>query len=231
MGALLLGFGVPARRRKTPRRHLRRRRCKSGSPPPIAQWQAAYKRDVSDVHETELNKLKFQFLTSLEAAITKASSASDLDGAVALRNEQKRFGDTNVFPEQDEAGDAAPVKQLRTAIRAQLVRLEKERSARAKALHAKYDQFLAQAQSQLHATPAARRRAAGESQARGSRRRLACGDSGDNWLRRSPSSPSRPLPAQQSLQRPQPNQPAAIFSRTRTLRTERTAGASKLRKK
>jgi len=73
-----------------------------------AQWQAAYKRDVSDVHETELNKLKFQFLTSLEAAITKASSASDLDGAVALRNEQKRFGDTNVFPEQDEPAMPLP---------------------------------------------------------------------------------------------------------------------------
>ena len=114
-----------------------------------AQWQAVFKRDVTDVHEAELNKAKLQYLTSLETAIAKASGASDLNGAVALRNEQKRFGDTNVFPEQDEAADAASVKQLRTAIRAQLAKLEKESAIRAKALHAKYDAALAQTQTQL----------------------------------------------------------------------------------
>jgi hypothetical protein len=114
-----------------------------------AQWQAAFKRDVTDVHEAELNKVKLQYLTALEDGIKKASGASDLDGAVALRNEQKRFGDTNVFPEQDEAGDAVWVKQFRATIRAQLAKLEKEKAARTKALHAKYDQVLASAQAQL----------------------------------------------------------------------------------
>ena len=114
-----------------------------------AQWQAAFKRDVSDVHETELGKVKLQFLTSLEAAITKASGAGDLDGAVALRNEQQRFGDSNVFPEQDIADEAASVKQLRAAIRVQLARVDKDNAARTKALHVKYDQVLAQAQTQL----------------------------------------------------------------------------------
>ena len=114
-----------------------------------AQWQAAFKRDVSDVHETELGKLKLQFLTLLEAAITKASGAGDLDGAVALRNEQKRFGDSNVFPEQDLADEAASVKQLRAGIRVQLARVDKDNAARTKALHVKYDQVLAQAQTQL----------------------------------------------------------------------------------
>ena len=96
-----------------------------------AQWQAAFKRDITAAHDTELNKLKLQYLTSLEAAIARASGANDLDGALALRNEQKRFGDTNVFPERDDAGDAAPVKQLRAAIRA------------------KYDAVLAKVQAQL----------------------------------------------------------------------------------
>ena len=113
------------------------------------QWQAVFKRDVTDVHEAELNKVKLQYLTSLETAIAKASGASDLNGAVALRNEQKRFGDTNVFPEKDDAADAASVKQIRTAIRLQLAKLEKDTAARAKALHAKYDAVLAQAQTQL----------------------------------------------------------------------------------
>lgn len=113
------------------------------------QWQAAFQRDVTDVHEAEAKKLMLQYLTSLEDAITKASKASDLDGAVALRSEQKRFGDTQLFPEQDEAGDPAAVKQARAAIRAQLAKLKAESAVRTKALHAKYDQVLAQAQAQL----------------------------------------------------------------------------------
>ena len=41
------------------------------------------------------------------------------------------------------------MKQIRAAIRAQLAKLEKDSAARAKTLHAKYDQVLAQAQTQL----------------------------------------------------------------------------------
>ncbi|MEO6787868.1 MAG: hypothetical protein ABI318_17225, partial [Chthoniobacteraceae bacterium] len=50
---------------------------------------------------------------------------------------------------QDEAGDAASVKAIRAAVRAQLAKLEKDTAARAKALHAKYDAVLSQAQAQL----------------------------------------------------------------------------------
>jgi len=114
-----------------------------------AQWQAVLKRDVTDVHEAEVRKLMLQYLNMLEEAIGKASKASDLDGAVALRSEQKRFGDTQVFLEQDEAGDAAAVKQVRAEIRAQLEKLATDSALRAKALHVKYDQMLAQAQLQL----------------------------------------------------------------------------------
>ncbi|MEO6739036.1 MAG: hypothetical protein ABIP20_02225, partial [Chthoniobacteraceae bacterium] len=114
-----------------------------------AQWQAALKRDVTDVHAAALGNVKLQYLAAIDAAITKASSAGDLDGAVTLRNEQKRFGDTNVFPEQDEATDPDAVKQIRAAIRVQLARLNKDNAVRTKALHAKYDAALAQAQTQL----------------------------------------------------------------------------------
>lgn len=113
------------------------------------QWQAAFNRDVTDVYAAELKKLALQYVTSLEAATAKASAAGDLNGAVALRNEQKRFADTNVFPEQDDVSDAASVKQLRAAIRVQLARLAKDNATRTKALHVKYDQMLAQVQTQL----------------------------------------------------------------------------------
>ena len=113
------------------------------------QWQATLKRDVTDVHLTELEKLKQQYVASLEAAVTKASAAGDLDGAVALRNEEKRFAGTNLFPEQDEATDAATVKQIRVAVRAQIAKLEKDTAVRTKALHAKYDAYLGDAQARL----------------------------------------------------------------------------------
>lgn len=112
-------------------------------------WQAAFKRDVTDAHEAEVNKLKLQYLTLLEEAIVKASKASDLDGAVALRNEQKRFSDSEFFPEQDEVSDPVLVKQVRATLRALIGQAEKNRTARAKALLAKYDLLLANAQTQL----------------------------------------------------------------------------------
>ncbi|MEO6786834.1 MAG: hypothetical protein ABI318_11935 [Chthoniobacteraceae bacterium] len=112
-------------------------------------WQAMLKRDVTEVHLTELEKLKQQYVAALEAAVTKASSAGDLDGAVALRAEEKRFAGTNLLPEQDEPADAAAVKRIRPAVRAQITKLDKETAARTKALHARYDQFLADTQTQL----------------------------------------------------------------------------------
>lgn len=114
-----------------------------------AQWQATYNRDVVDAHAAELKKLVAQYAASLDAALTKATAAGNLEGAVGLRNEQKRFTETNVFPEQDEAADAASVKQIRAATRLQLARVEKENAIRTRALHAKYDAVLAQVQTQL----------------------------------------------------------------------------------
>lgn len=114
-----------------------------------AQWQAAFKRDVTDPYQSEVGKMKLQYATAVEGAIAKASGASDLDGALALRHEQKRFKDSSEIPEQDDAAEVAAVKRLRAAVRAQLARLQKEREARARSLYAKYDAVLAQAQAQL----------------------------------------------------------------------------------
>ena len=114
-----------------------------------AQWKAAFKRDVSDAYTAENDKLRGQYVAALEAGITKASSAGDLNAAIVLRNEQKRFAEANGIPAQDDAADPLPVKQLRAAWRSQLPRIETDRATRAKALLAKYDQVLAQAQAQL----------------------------------------------------------------------------------
>jgi hypothetical protein len=96
-----------------------------------------------------MNPPRIAVLTTLEAAVAKASRANDLDGALALRDELKRFSATKALPEQDARADADAVKQIRAATRVQLARLENERATRSKALLAKYDQMLAQAQAQL----------------------------------------------------------------------------------
>ena len=113
------------------------------------QWQPVFKRDVTDVRNAEHDRLKLHYLNSIEAAVAKASSAGDLNVAVALRGEEKRLSESNEVPAQDDAGILPVLKQVRAGWRAQMERLDKDRAARAKALHARYDQILSQAQTQL----------------------------------------------------------------------------------
>ena len=114
-----------------------------------AQWQAAFNREVTDIHASELKDMAVKYVALLDAGVAKASTAGDLNGALVLRDEKKRFADTNVFPEKDEDADAASVKAIRAAIRVQLAKLEAASAARTRALHAKYDAVLTQAQTQL----------------------------------------------------------------------------------
>ena len=114
-----------------------------------AQWQATFKREVSDACTAENDKLRAQYIAALDAGVTKASGAGDLNAAIVWRNEQKRFAEASGIPAQDDAADPPAVKQLRAAWRSQLPRIETDRATRAKALLAKYDQVLAQAQTQL----------------------------------------------------------------------------------
>jgi hypothetical protein len=113
------------------------------------QWQAAFNREVCDVHDAELGKLWVQYLDSIIAAGVANAVSGDLSDAVALRNEHKRFSDEHEVPAQDDAGDPPSVTQLRARWRAQIAQLEKERASRAKSLHAEYDQILAKAQATL----------------------------------------------------------------------------------
>ncbi len=114
-----------------------------------AQWQAVFNREVTDVHAAELKDLALKYTALLDAGIAKVSAAGDLKDALVLRDEKKRFADTNVFPEKDDDADAASLKAIRAAIRVQLAKLETANAARTRAVHAKYDAALAQAQTQL----------------------------------------------------------------------------------
>ena len=126
-----------------------------------AQWQATFKREVSDAHAAELDKLKAQYPAWVQSAMTKAAGAGDLDGGIALRNEQKRFSEANEVPAQDAAADPFPLKQLRGEWRAEIARMEKDRAARANALQSKYA-----GADRVGPAPASRRCPSREGQAR-----------------------------------------------------------------
>jgi hypothetical protein len=164
-----------------------------------AQWQAAFKRDVTEVHEAEKKKLAQQYTAALEAAVTKASGAGDLDGALALREEQKRYAASHVLPPQDEAGDAPAVKQIRAGIRSQLARMEKDNATRTRTLLAKYDQLLAQAQTQLTQG----QRLDDALLVKNKRQEVATA-----WLAGLPATPA-PAPAEQSKPQPPASAPPA----------------------
>lgn len=107
------------------------------------QRRAAFNRDVSDVYESELGRARTQYAALVDTAIAEASGAGDIDGAVALRNERNRFFRADTVPEEDEAADAASVKQARAAYRSQFARQEKDQVVRAQGVVATYGQALA----------------------------------------------------------------------------------------
>ena len=114
-----------------------------------AQWQAVFARDVTAPTEAEKVKLWEQYLAAVEAAITKATGAADLDTAVAWRKERDRFSSAKDVPTEDEAGIFPALKPFRASWRAQNAKIQKDRGERAKAVHARYDQVLGAAQAQL----------------------------------------------------------------------------------
>ncbi len=114
-----------------------------------AQWQAVFAREVTAPMEAERVKLWEQYLVGIEAAITKATGAADLDTALAWRKERDRFSAAKDVPSEDEAGILPAIKQLRAGWRAQNLKILAERAEHAKAVQIRYDQVLAQAQAQL----------------------------------------------------------------------------------
>lgn len=113
--------------------------------PPKTRAELANPAPAGSRHE-QAKRLSFSLIGQ---GLTPSAVFEQLRAMYVLRDEQERFFDTKVFPEQDLPTEAASVKQLRAAIRIALPKLEKDRAARVKALHAKYDLLLAQAQAQL----------------------------------------------------------------------------------
>ena len=113
------------------------------------KWQAAYAAEVSGLFEKDLASLKQQYLANLEKQLAAFFKAAKLDEAVAFRAERDRMAAGGEVPAEDEATTPAALKTVRASYRSSLAKLDTERLAKAKSVHARYDTVLAQNQTLL----------------------------------------------------------------------------------
>ncbi len=114
------------------------------------QFSPTYQRDVIEIFENGVAKLREQYTAAIARSITTASAAGRLEDSLALRNEQARLTAGRLPHEDiDEASDPTVLRQLRDNWRKAYAKLDTDRFAKAKATHARYDASLAQKQNQL----------------------------------------------------------------------------------
>jgi serine/threonine protein kinase len=114
-----------------------------------AEWQAIYERDVAEPHKKAVEEVKAQILAGIDRLLAAAKQPGQLNAALALRSERQRFSTGGDIPADDEAATPDAVKKLRAEARLKLAQLDREREARARALHAKYDLSLETTQKAL----------------------------------------------------------------------------------
>ncbi|MEQ1862542.1 MAG: hypothetical protein ABMA13_21695 [Chthoniobacteraceae bacterium] len=114
-----------------------------------AQWQTTFSQEVTIPFDTEKAKAAQQYGAAVEANLAKAAAAGNLDATLLWRGERDEFALEKTVAATDDAAAPPELKQLRATWRTQMARLAKERAARAKSVHARYDQVLAQAQTAL----------------------------------------------------------------------------------
>lgn len=112
-------------------------------------WQAVYAKEVTAPAQVAKEKATAQYLAVAEVNFARATTAGDLDQALVWQRERDGLKQGWDVPEEDEAETPAEMKKQRTLWRTEMARIEKERLVRSKAVQARYDQVLANAQLQL----------------------------------------------------------------------------------
>jgi serine/threonine protein kinase/Leucine-rich repeat (LRR) protein len=115
----------------------------------VPQWQAAYADEVSGPFEKGVAALNKLYLSALESQLAAFARAAKLNDAVAFRAERDRITSGGAVPTVDEPTDPTSLKTLRASYRASFNKLDTERFAKAKVVHARYDAILQQSQTAL----------------------------------------------------------------------------------
>ena len=111
-------------------------------------FENQYASTVLEPFNSKLAAARRAYLEKLEVAVARAANAGSEPEAAQLREERERFFNAGRLA---PAGDA-PSKvahEIRTSFRAELAKLEKDRAAASKLLHAQFDGALVRAQTAL----------------------------------------------------------------------------------
>jgi len=100
--------------------------------PELARLEELFAKEESEkvdlIHGAELQKVNKAYRSALEACLKRFAGAGQLDEAVAVKEELKRFSDAETIPDTDEPRTNPEVARLRKAWRMDISRLQKQRS-------------------------------------------------------------------------------------------------------
>lgn len=106
------------------------------------QFQSNYDREVGKPIAGAVTTLDMSYLAAIERAMAAATKASQLDDALALREEKQRVTDVKPLPATDDEKTPAALKTLRDTYRKQLNTYEQQRAAKAQTVYAQHEKAL-----------------------------------------------------------------------------------------
>jgi hypothetical protein len=114
-----------------------------------AQWAATLSQEALAPTEAELDKLFQRYAVSVDARLAEARAAGNLEVVLIWQKEKDVIAPWKQLPAEDDPKDPPALKQLRAAARAEMMKLAKTRADKTKAILARYDAALNQAQFAL----------------------------------------------------------------------------------
>ena len=100
--------------------------------PELARLEELFAKEESErvdvTYSTEIQKVNKTYRSALEACLKRFAGAGLLDEAIAVKEELKRFSETETIPDTDAPRTNPEVVRLRKAWRADVSRLQKQRS-------------------------------------------------------------------------------------------------------
>lgn len=104
-----------------------------------AELAVAYAEGVEKAFQAKVRDLDLKYFQAVDRALEAATRAAQLEEALAIREEKKRFEEQSGVPAGDAPGDPTALVQLRATYRTQIQKLEAERDLAAAPLFTAHD--------------------------------------------------------------------------------------------
>lgn len=114
-----------------------------------AELAADYEETIGASYKARVQDLDLKFSLALKRALEAATQSGQLDEALAIREEKKKFDEESFVPASDAPGDPPALIQLRATYRTQLQKFSDERDLAAVPIRAAHDAKLETYQTQL----------------------------------------------------------------------------------